>query len=70
MYADCGSKLTVTGSMVGMQIWLLRTLGNLGGQPAEVFNYAPETWLAPAGGSSNTSGATNYQSIVGLPPVL
>jgi hypothetical protein len=70
MNADCSQRLTVTGSVVAAQVWLLRSYGTLGSTPAaEVFEYAPEVWLAPGGGA-NGSAASPYQSIVALPPTL
>jgi len=66
----CGNPLTVNGSVVAEQLWLLRTHGSLeSGFPAEVFNYSPEVWLAPSAGAAGVSGE-DYQSIIGLPPVL
>jgi hypothetical protein len=66
----CGNPLTVNGSVVAEQLWLLRTRGSLNsGIPAEVFNYSPEVWLAPSAGAGGVSGV-DYQSVIGLPPVL
>ncbi len=67
MLAACSKQLTVNGSLVANQLWLLRTLGTVrSNQPAEIFNYGAEQWLAPGDGSYDDS----YKSIVGLPPVL
>jgi hypothetical protein len=66
---DCSkSQLTVYGSFVANQVWLLRSSGNLdaGGPPAEVFKYGPEVWLPPSG--TNITGT--YQSASSLPPIL
>lgn len=69
IFDPCNRQLTVTGSVAANQIWLLRTFGTLGGgQAAEVFRYSPEIWLAPAG--SNGGYVPDYQSVVGLPPIL
>lgn len=68
MVAACKKPLTVHGSLVGNQIWLLRTGGTIGtGAPAEVINYGPEMWLAPPSGGTLDPA---YRAIVGLPPVL
>lgn len=67
---DCNNQLTVNGSFVANQIWLLRThstLGVAGSEPAEIFNYNPATWLAPG---SEDQIKPIYQSVQGLPPVL
>ncbi len=69
MLADCGQQLVVNGSFVAQQVWLLRNFGNVGGAPAELFNYDPEIWLVQAGTAAGL-GSTGYQSIVGLPPTL
>jgi len=63
----CNKKLTVNGSFVANQIWLLRASGTVGNDAAEVFNYGPEVWLAP---SSSKTFDPGYQSIKGLPPIL
>lgn len=70
MPADCAKRLVVTGSVVAGQVWMLRNIGAPGGQSAETFNYAPEVWLAPAGGSGGASSGSMYQSVIGLPPIL
>jgi hypothetical protein len=68
MVNTCGQQLTVNGSFVANQIFFLRTFGTLGNdQPAEVFTYNPEMWLAPSAGSTYDP---EYRSVVGLPPVL
>mgnify|MGYP000530614208 CR=1 FL=1 len=62
------NPLTVNGSFVANHIFFLRTSGTMSlGPPAEVFNFSPETWLAPA---NDGSIDPSYQSVVGLPPVL
>jgi hypothetical protein len=69
MPADCAKRLTFNGSVAGLQIWLLRTGGSVAtNAPAEVFNYRPETWLAPSSNGNTTPAA--YDSIIGLPPIL
>lgn len=68
--SDCNNQLTVNGSFVANQIWLLRSyssLGVAGSQPAETFNYGPAVWLAP--GSADQIKPV-YQSVRGLPPIL
>ena len=68
MQSICGKQLVFNGSVVAQQLWMLRTLGTLSThQPAEVFNYDPEIWLAPSGSGQY---APNYQSVIGLPPIL
>jgi hypothetical protein len=67
IFSQCRVRLTVNGSLVGHQVWLLRTFGELDTLvPAEVINYTPEIWIAPTGKS--TMG--DYTSVKGLPPVL
>lgn len=66
----CNNKLTVNGGLAAKQLWLLRTPGSLAANdPAETINYTPETWLSidPRGVVQTD---TDYQSIIGLPPVL
>jgi hypothetical protein len=71
MASNCAQQLTVTGSFVANQVWLLRSFGGLATkQPAEVFDYSPEIWLAPSGATSSGAASPTYQSIVGLPPIL
>jgi len=68
----CSAKLTVNGSLVAQQIWLLRAysaLGDTPSYPAEIINYLPELWLS-AGSPSSVAPDGDYQSIVGLPPAL
>lgn len=73
----CRSRLTVFGAVLAETIKLTRTTGsvnqsttaeryNSGGNPAEVFVFSPEVWLA--GDLSSSSGA--FDSINVLPPVL
>lgn len=67
MVATCSRRLTVNGSFVANQMFLLRTFGTVSSnEPAEVFNYTPELWLAP------TDAATvgSYDTMTGLPPIL
>lgn len=67
MTALCNNRLTVNGSFTANQILLLRTFGTLSSnEPAEVFNYTPELWLAPSGVTMDGS----YESMTGLPPIL
>lgn len=40
-YDACNTQLTVNGSFVANQVWLLRTFGTLSTQPAETFNFTP-----------------------------
>ena|GEM_PF-1780129 len=68
----CSNQLTVNGSLVAQQIWLLRAHGALAGtppRPAEIINYDPELWLS-TGAPSSVPPDGDYQSIVGLPPEL
>lgn len=74
-YATCDNKLTVNGSLVANQVWMLRTGGTLydaTNTPAEQFNFNPEIWLTTptAGGSAGTGGNSTYDSITSLPPSL
>jgi hypothetical protein len=71
-YATCNKQLNVVGAMAAeTQLRLTRTYGNLitaGGvtnQPAEIFQYSPELWLAAPAGASFL-----YQAYTSLPPVL
>ncbi len=71
MRVSCGNSLTVNGAVAANQLWLLRTSGTLSTySPAETFDYTPEVWLAPASGGTGIDTNQNYQSVVGLPPVL
>ena len=70
MAADCAAKLTFNGSVAALQVWPLRTGGSTAsGVAAETFNYTPEMWLSPSG-STTSGGNADYQTIIGLPPVL
>jgi hypothetical protein len=71
-YATCNKQLTIVGAAAaenGMR--LDRTYGNLAAapgvtnQPAEVFQYSPELWLAQPIGPP-----FDYQAYTNLPPVL
>ena len=71
-YATCNRQLTVVGAMAAEEkMHLARTYGNLitaGGvtnQPAEIFQYSPELWMAAPAGSDFV-----YQAYTSLPPVL
>ena len=72
-YATCNSQLTIYGSFVAAQVKFMRTYGNLypagatPNQPAEIFNYSPELWLATP---NTTSSPGAVDSITSLPPVL
>jgi hypothetical protein len=67
VFTQCRIALTVNGSMVGHQVWLLRTFGELDTLvPAETFNFTPEIWMAP----SSSSSLGDYTSVQGMPPVL
>lgn len=66
----CSSPLTVNGSFIGRQVWLLRTAGTLTTTPAEKFNYVPELWLSAPFGNGLGGDAGDYNSITSLPPVL
>jgi hypothetical protein len=74
-YDNCNHKLTIFGAVSADSINLGRTWGTLGGatgvpaEPAEVFQYSPELWLAQPS-SSASAGASPYNSITSLPPVL
>lgn len=72
LYSTCKtSPLTVNGSFVARQVWLLRTFGSDSGASSENFNFSPETWLSipPASGSGNSTSG-KYDAITSLPPVL
>jgi hypothetical protein len=72
-YTDCKNPLTVNGSFVARQVWLLRTGGTLyGGTPTEKFNFAPEVWLGlPLGTKTGGSGVSKqYDAITSLAPTL
>lgn len=71
-YATCNRQLRVVGSMISQAaIRLTRTYGNLTtvtgatNQPAEIFQYSPEMWMAAPAGNG-----FEYQSYTSLPPVL
>jgi hypothetical protein len=71
-YGVCNKQLRVVGSMISQAaIRLTRTYGNLTtvsgatNQPAEIFQYSPELWMAAPSGSG-----FDYQSYTTLPPVL
>ncbi len=76
MYADCNNKLTVNGAFIANQVKFLRTFGSLRDsvtptpKPAEVFNFSPETYLAPGPPPSTASSVKKYDYITSLPPVL
>ncbi|MFZ1249573.1 MAG: hypothetical protein WAQ24_04600 [Candidatus Saccharimonadales bacterium] len=75
-YATCNSQLTVYGAVAtANKLILSRTYGNVAAapgvlaQPAEVFYYSPELWLAPP--DAATGGAPiKPSSYLSLPPVL
>jgi hypothetical protein len=68
---SCNAALTVNGSFVARQVWLLRTAGTLTGSAAETFNYVPELWLSePLGNGLSPGRADDYDAITSLPPVL
>jgi hypothetical protein len=69
MKTDCDNPLVFNGSVSALQLWLLRTGGDVGGAPAETFNYTPDTWMAPAAGNGSAAFG-DYDSVIGLPPVL
>jgi hypothetical protein len=71
-YGTCNKQLKIVGAMAAQgQMQLMRTYGNLvaatgvTNQPAEVFQYSPELWLAEP-----VDGGFQYQSYTSLPPVL
>jgi hypothetical protein len=71
-YNDCKKQLKVVGSMDAENgLRLQRTWGNLTAasgvpaEPAEIFQYSPEMWLAQTPG-----GDFNYQAYTNLNPVL
>lgn len=78
-WESCEEKrLTVNGSLIAQKIKLYRTRGSMressaadgrgSGNPAELFIYSPEIWMAsPNAGGLNVG---NYDSITSLPPVL
>lgn len=78
-WESCEEKrLTVNGSFIAQKIKLYRTRGSMressaadgrgSGNPAELFIYSPEIWMAsPNAGGLNVG---NYDSITSLPPVL
>lgn len=70
LLANCGTALTVNGSFIGRQVWLLRASGSVSGAPAETFNYSPELWLSAPFGNGLTESNGNYDAITSLPPVL
>lgn len=70
LYDECNNPLTVNGSLTGRQVWLLRSFGDLPGQPAETINYTPEVWLSVRAPGGSTFQITKYDSITSLPPVL
>jgi hypothetical protein len=67
MTSICNRRLTVNGGFIANHVLLLRTFGTLRtNEPAEVFNYTPELWLAPSAIDLNTP----YDTLTALPPVL
>lgn len=66
----CNTALTVNGSLVARQVWLMRTFGDLASEPAETINYIPEMWLSVRSGSGGSLRSSGYDSITSLPPVL
>lgn len=72
-YGTCNRKLTVNGSFVAKQVYLLRTRGTLydsAAGPAETFNFNPELWLAAPNTSGVGSAVGADDSITSLPPIL
>ncbi|HET7320726.1 MAG TPA: hypothetical protein VFI84_04045 [Candidatus Saccharimonadales bacterium] len=75
----CNNQLTVYGAFIAQEVELLRSYSSLryattdeapvGSHAAEIFNFSPETYLAPPNGLGN-SGGSKYDSITELPPVL
>lgn len=68
LYTQCrATPLTVNGSLVARQVWLLRASGSLSSNnAAENVNFSPEVWLnAPP-----EPGTDTYDAITSLPPVL
>lgn len=73
LYNTCKvSALTVNGSFVARQVWLLRTAGTVSQTASESFNFNPEVWLSlpPATASGSSSVSSKYDAITSLPPVL
>lgn len=78
LYSTCNAKLTVNGSVVARQVFLLRTIGTLsqssaaetgaGGRAAEVFNYSPSAWLYQP--FLEEESTADYDAIISLPPIL
>jgi hypothetical protein len=68
MIDPCSKQLVVNGSFAANQIFFLRTHGTMRSEePAELFRFSPEIWLAPSGEGLLDPA---YKSIIGLPPVL
>jgi hypothetical protein len=77
-FANCNSKLTVSGSLSAKSIKYLRVSGSVKDasnadtatttNAAEIINFGPEGWL-PRGTVPRDVGNT-YQSVTGLPPIL
>ena len=73
LYANChGNSLSVNGSLVARQVWLLRANGSISSNPAEMVTFTPEVWLATPPDTVSGSGAASdtYDAITSLPPVL
>ncbi|HEY1835611.1 MAG TPA: hypothetical protein VGG13_02195 [Candidatus Saccharimonadales bacterium] len=70
LYTQCSppnsAPLTVDGSLVARQVWLLRASGSLGSSAAENVNFSPEFWL----NTPPETSADTYDAITSLPPVL
>lgn len=74
----CNQPLTIKGAFIADKVNLYRSFGTLSANnPAEVFQYTPNVWLAPpasigqlfnGGGTQPTNGG--YDAITNLPPVL
>ncbi len=69
LHDTCNTVLTVNGALSARQVWLLRSFGDLAGDPAERINYTPEIWLTIRSGTGGLERA-GYDAITSLPPVL
>jgi hypothetical protein len=76
--SGCMQPLTIYGSLIGRNVYLLRTYGTISdatsdetynaltAQAAERVIYSPELWLRPFGASSDGG----YESFTAMPPIL
>lgn len=77
---NCGTKLTINGSLVAKEILLHRAFGSLrnataesssgSSNAAEVFNFSPEHFLVSPDSYSGSSDPVQFDAYSVLPPIL